>query len=164
MTTTSLTSGPAATPPHKPSLRAQIARSPYGTAHQYEIVHVYSGDNCSGVLTLPPEAAADLVARLNPEDSPAASFALVTAKIAGQVRYWLDRDYSEPADETPDWTAELIELIRNADEGQRARLGRAYPAHVVCVSLAERKDGLADLARLHEQLLAAKAPVTPQGG
>jgi hypothetical protein len=142
-------------------VRAQLIPSLY--TPKAEMVELLIGDERCGIVTLPREAAYDLISRL--EDTPA-SLTLITPSVASDVRCVLDINY-RPGVEPGDWLRDLIILIASADEDQRRLLGRAYPAYVVSVSIATGPGGLDALRALHEELLKATptaAPRAAQGG
>ena len=152
---------PAAAVPGPPIVRARLHTTLTSYRRESEIVRFFLGDQAVGLAVLPPDAAYDLISRL--EDIPP-SVSLITPRVAGHVRYALEHDYNEPCDEPPDWIFSLILLIHGADPDQRRRLTRSYPDYCVCVAVATNTaDGLEVLRDLHEQLVAS-APPAPRGG
>jgi hypothetical protein len=142
-------------------VRAQLIPSLY--TPEAEMVELLIGGERCGIVTLPREAAYDLISRL--EDTPA-SLTLITPSVASDVRCVLDITY-RPGIEPGDWLRDLIILIASADEDQRRLLGRAYPAYVVAVAIGVGPGGLDALRALHEELLkstSAAAPSAAQGG
>ncbi|MFF0867656.1 hypothetical protein ACFYUV_38245 [Nonomuraea sp. NPDC003560] len=109
-----------------------------------------------GFLFLPRDAAYDVISRL--EDIPA-TISTVDRRTAGHVRWLLDEDYSDPADEPTEFVLDLISLIMRAGEEDRRRLGRTYPAYVVAVAIATGSEGVDALRRWHESLPPAPASV-----
>ena len=143
------------------AIQARLYVAPHGNVNGDEIVEFYLGETRCGVVTAPPQAAYDLVTRL--EDTPA-TLNLITPAVAGHVRWWLDDEYTSDADEPDEWTIELIELIKNADEERRRHLGRSYAGYVVTVAIATAPEGLDRLRHLHHELTAVGARTTAQGG
>lgn len=130
----------------------------------HEVVEFYTAAVANlGVVVLPRDAAYDVVSRLE-DTAAAASLNLITSRVAGHVRWWLHKADRDPADEPDDWTGLLIELIKDADEEQRRRLGRIYPDYVVCVAIATAPEGLQALRQLHQELLAAGPRTTAPSG
>ncbi len=126
-----------------------------------ETLEFYDTEEIRGYLVLPREAAYDVVSRL--QDVPP-TLSVLTAQIVGQVRYVLDPDYRDEADEPPTWDCDLILLIHGGDDEHRRRLGRVYPAHVTAVVIGTAVDGLAALRRMHETLLTDGGRRVDQAG
>ncbi|WP_214327874.1 hypothetical protein [Nonomuraea sediminis] len=142
-----------------PALHARIVPSTTGIVHATELVEVFAGTFMAGILVLPNAAAHDLVTRLQDQE---ARLSLVSAQVAGHVRYVLEYDYNNPADEPNDWLVTLISLMDQADPEQRRALARAYPAYAVCVAIATQEGGLGQLAHFHQELLSTERPASPQ--
>lgn len=141
----------AATPPQHLPVRARLQPHLTGVyTGPYETVEFQCGDQQAAYCVLPREAAYDLVSRL--EDTPP-TLATVDRRTAGHVRVVLDDDYRGGATDTPsNWTTDLIMLIKGAQEEDRRRLGRAFPAYAVAVAIATGPGGIETLRRWHETL------------
>jgi hypothetical protein len=143
--------------------RARLVPSRGSYTPKVELVQFFHGQKECGIVTLPRDAAYELISRL--EDTPP-TLTLITAEVAEHVRYVLDRGFRRDTEPDP-WVSDLILLIESADEDRRRLLGRAYPAYVVAVAIATGPGGLEALQALHEELLKATSTAAPraaQGG
>ncbi|MFB4285669.1 hypothetical protein ACBJ59_61155 [Nonomuraea sp. MTCD27] len=137
---------PAAYAPPAP-VQARLAPHPTTYRPLQETVVFEAGEEVYGYVFLPAAAAHDLVHRL--EDTPA-TLSMLTAEVAGHVRYVLDREHTDSSDEPDQWVFDLITLIHNGTDEQRRRIGRGYAAYVWAVAIATGPDGLTQLRHLHE--------------